>query len=168
MMRRVLSWSLAGVGMIVGACSSREQVAVDLAAAAREVAAADSAWSAAASSRNLEASADMIAEDGIMFPPDLPPMIGRAAAREYMRQGFAIPGFNISWVTDTVVVAASGDFAYTINRSLEIMTDSTGRVDTTTSKAVAVWRRDGDGKWRAVADIWNAMPRGERIVPVSR
>ena len=110
----------------------------------------------------------MIAEDGIMFPPDLPPMIGRTAAREYMRQGFAIPGFNISWETDTVVVAASGDFAYTINRSREIETDSTGRVDTTTSKAVAVWRRDADGKWRAVADIWNAMPDGERIVPVNR
>ena len=167
-MRRVLGVSLAGIVVLTGACGPRQSEPVDLAAAAREVAAADSAWSAAASSRNLDASADMIAEDGIMFPPDLPPMVGRPAAREFMRQGFAIPGFNISWVTDTVVVAASGDFAYTINRSREIETDSTGRVDTTTSKAVAVWRRDADGKWRAVADIWNAMPRGERIVPGGR
>ena len=167
MTKRSLVLMTLGVAMI-GACNAPEPEPVDLASAAREVAAADSAWSAAASSRNLDASADMIAGDGIMFPPGMPPMIGRAAAREYMRQGFAIPGFSISWVTDTVVVAASGDFAYTINRALQIEADSTGRIDTTYSKAVAVWRRDEDGRWRAVADIWNDGPQGERIVPVVR
>ena len=167
MRKRSLVVMALGVAMI-GACNASDAEPVDLAAAGREVAAADSAWSAAASSRNLDASADMIAGDGIMFPPGMPPLIGRSAAREYMRQGFELPGFHISWVTDTVVVAAAGDFAYTINRALQIVPDSTGRIDTTYAKAVAVWRKDADGRWRAVADIWNDGPQGERIVPVAR
>jgi uncharacterized protein (TIGR02246 family) len=158
--------ALALGGVIAIGCTTPPP-APDPGSAARAVAVADSTWSAAAESRDLEGSAGMIAEDGIMFPPGQPPVIGRAAAREFMRQSFAIPGFRASWVTDTVVVAASGELAYTMGRSRYIVPDTTGGLDTLYAKALGVWRRDPDGKWRAVADIWNEAPQGARIVPVA-
>jgi uncharacterized protein (TIGR02246 family) len=171
MTRRAIASLLLGMGgVLTGACSMPEPEsagATATAGAAREVAAADSAWSAAAASRNLEASVGTMAEDGIMFPPGQPPVIGRAAVRAFMQEGFAMPGFSASWVTDTVVVASSGDLAYSIGRSRYTFPDSTGGIDTMHAKGVAVWRREADGQWRAVADIWNESPELPRIVPAA-
>ena len=139
--------------------------AVDLAAAARAVRSADSAFAAAAAAQNLEASVAGLAADGIMFPPDQPPVIGRAAIREYMRQSFATPHFSVSWTTDTVVVAASGDLAYSFARSRYTFPGRSGAVDTAYGKGVSVWRRDADGHWRQTADIWNGAPSLPAIRP---
>jgi ketosteroid isomerase-like protein len=137
----------------------------DPATAIAAVRAADSAWSAAAGAGDLDASAGAIAADGIMFPPGAPPLIGRAAARRFMQESMAIPGFSASWETDTVVVAASGDLAYAIGRSRYTFPDSAGGLDTMYAKAVSVWRLDPDGAWRAVLDIWNEAPALPPILP---
>jgi ketosteroid isomerase-like protein len=137
----------------------------DPAAAVVAVRAADSAWSAAAGAGDLEASAGAVAADGIMFPPGAPPVIGRAAARRFMQESMAIPGFSASWETDTVVVAASGDLAYAIGRSRYTFPDSAGGLDTMYAKAVSVWRLESDGEWRAVLDIWNEAPALPPILP---
>ena len=144
--------------------------AVDLAAAARAVLSADSAFAAAAAARDLEGSVAGLAADGIMFPPDQPPVIGRAAIREYMRQSFATPHFSVSWTTDTVVVAASGDLAYSFARSRYTFpghSGAAGAVDTAYGKGVSVWRREADGRWRQTADIWNGAPTLPAIRPTA-
>src|SRR2546422_9987050 len=86
--------------------------AADLEQARRAVAAADSAWAAAAEAHDLDASVDAMAEDGIMFPPDQGPVIGRAAIKEYMAAAFATPGFSVRWTTGEIRVASGGDLAY--------------------------------------------------------
>lgn len=137
--------------------------------AAAAVLAADSAWAAAAAAGQLEASVAAVAADGIMFPPGAPPVIGRTAVRQFMQEAMAIPGFGVTWQSDTVVVAESGELAYAIARSRYTFPDSAGGMDTMYAKAVSVWRRDPDGIWRAVVDIWNEAPRLEDpILPVER
>ena len=141
---------------------------VDLAAARKAVRSADSAFAAAAAAHDLDASAGSLTADGIMFPPDEAPIIGRAAVREYMRASFATPGFSITWTTDTVIVASGGDMAYSFARSRYTFPSRTGKagaVDTAYGKGMSVWRRDGDGRWRAVADIWNGAPTLPAILP---
>jgi ketosteroid isomerase-like protein len=104
-----------------------------------------------------------------MFPPDQPPVVGRAAIREYIRQAFATPHFSVSWTTDTVVVAASGDMAYSFSRSRYTFpgrSGARGAVDTVYGKGMNVWRREADGRWRAAADIWNGAPVLPPIHPV--
>ena len=142
---RNLPTVILSVAAVVAGCTRPAPEAPDLTVAARAIAAADSAWSAAAASGNLEASAEVVAEDGIMFPPDAPPIIGRAAVREFMRQSLAVPGFSARWLTDTVIVAGSGDLAYAFGRSRYTFPDSAGAVDTVYAKAVVVWRRDPAG-----------------------
>ena len=99
-----------------------------------------------------------MAEDGVMFPPDHAPVVGRTAIREYMAGAFATPGFSVQWVTGETRVAASGDLAYSFERSTYTIPDSGGTARTVHAKGVTVWRREADGRWRCVADIWNSAP----------
>jgi len=132
--------------------------APDLEQARRAVVAADSAWAAAAAAHDLEASVDAMAEDGIMFPPDQAPVVGRTAIRVYMAVAFATPGFSVRWVTGETRVASSGDLGYSFARSRYTVPDSSGTIRTIFAKGVTVWRREADGRWRCVADIWNSAP----------
>ena len=132
--------------------------------------AADSAFAAAASAHDLDGSVGSLTADAIMFPPDQPPLVGRAAIRAYMRESFATPGFSVSWTTDTVVVSASGDMAYSFGRSRYTFpgrSGAPGAVDTAHGKGVSIWRRDPDGQWRTVADIWNGAPTLPPIRPIA-
>jgi len=151
--RIVMITVLAG-STLLGCANS----ATNLEEARRAVMAADSAWAAAASARNLEASVNAMAEDGVMFPPDQARVVGRTAIREYMAGAFATPGFSVQWVTGETRVASSGDLAYSFDRSTYTIPDSGGTVRTIHAKGVTVWRREGDGRWRCVADIWNSAP----------
>lgn len=162
-------WPVAALALVL-ACSADAPPSADAAAsadAASAVHAADSAWAAAASGGDLEASVAALAPDGIMFPPGLPPVIGRAAVREHMQQAMAIPGFSVTWTSDTVIVAASGDLAYALGRSRFTFPDSLGGIDTTHAKAVSIWRREADGTWRAVIDIWNDAPPLPPVLPTA-
>ena len=162
----------AGSGLFLAAaltagCSRAvaNHAAPDHAAARVAVLAADSAWAAAAAAGDLDASVSALASDGIMFPPGGPPVMGRAAVRRHMQEALAIPGFSVTWQSDTVIVAASGDLAYALGRSRYTFPDSAGGVDTVHAKAVSIWRREPDGRWRAVVDIWNGAPALPPIRP---
>lgn len=141
-------------GSLLGCSTS----APDLEQAGRAVVAADSAWAAAVAARDLEASVNAMADDGTMFPPDQAPIVGGTAIKEYMAGAFATPGFSVQWVTGETRVASSGDLAYSFNRSRYTFPDSSGTIQTVFAKGVTVWRREADGRWRCVADIWNSAP----------
>jgi len=151
---RVVLITLSAGSILLGCATS----APDLERARRAVAAADSAWAAAAAARNLEASVNAMADDGIMFPPDQAPVAGRTAIKEYMAAAFAIPGFSVQWSPGEIKVASSGDLAYSFGRSRYTVPDSSGMIRTIHAKGVTVWRREADGRWRCVADIWNSAP----------
>ena len=168
----LLSGRIACAALVMIGCQVQETPsttpAVDAGAIRLAVRAADSAFAAAAASRDLEASATSLASDGIMFPPDEPLVVGRGAIREYMRRSFAIPGFSVSWTTDTIVVARGGDLAYSFARSRYTFPSRSGvagAIDTAYGKGMSVWRKDTDGRWRAVADIWNGAPELPPIHP---
>jgi uncharacterized protein (TIGR02246 family) len=137
----------------------------DLTAERRAVAEADSAWAAASAAGEAERSISFLADDAIMFPPGQPPVIGKAAIREFVRSSLAVPGFSVSWVSDVVRVATSGDIAYTFGRSRYTFPGSTGAIQTMNAKGVAIWRKEADGQWRCVADIWNEAPELPPISP---
>ncbi len=56
-----------------------------------------------------------------------------------------------------VEASRGGDLGYSIG-TYELTTyDPTGKPVTDCSKYVAVWKKQADGNWKAVADIFNSM-----------
>ena len=69
-----------------------------------------------------------------------------------------MPGFRISWKTNDVTVAESGDLAYGVGTNRVSFTGPDGKPVTVEGKAVTVWRKDSAGGWKCVVDIWNDVP----------
>jgi ketosteroid isomerase-like protein len=82
-----------------------------------------------------------------------PAMAGKEAIRRYVAGAFAIPDFSISWATDRVWVAKSGDVAYATGTTRISMTGADGKPVVENDKAVTVWRKEPDGSWKCVVDI---------------
>jgi uncharacterized protein (TIGR02246 family) len=115
-------------------------------------------WAAVARSGDLEKTLAYWADDAVMLPPGQPPLRGKEAIREYLESAAHIPGFAITWEPIEAHVAASGDIAYLMERNEVSFDDATGARVTETNKAVTVWRKQPDGSWKNVVDIWNAEP----------
>jgi len=142
--------------MIVAALSAcRSEEPVDLEAERRAIEAADAAWLEAAGRKDLEEAVSYWTDDAIVLPPDMPPLKGKAAIREYVAAGFQLPGFSISWQSQEITVAPDGRTAYQLATNEFTAPDATGTLRTAKGKAVVIWRKEPDGAWRAVVDIWN-------------
>jgi len=94
------------------------------------------------------------AEDAQLFPPNAPLMGGHAAIRECWR-GMASAGLKIS-VLDTKRIEESGDLAYGTGAYELTLSAPGGGTIADQGKYVVVYRRQQDGTWKAVADIFNS------------
>jgi uncharacterized protein (TIGR02246 family) len=119
---------------------------------------AEHEWAAAARDKDLDRSVSYMADDATMFPPASAPVVGKTAIRDYMAAGFATPGFSVTWEPEEVVVADGGNLAYTYARSVYTLPGPDGAIQTVHAKGVAIWRKDANGAWRCVVDIWNDAP----------
>jgi uncharacterized protein (TIGR02246 family) len=134
------------------ACTPR----ADLDAERTAIAVADSAWLAAVQSGDVDSALSFWAEDAHVIAPGEPPYIGRDAIRQMLLAGLATLGFSVTWETTDIVVAPSGDVAYSFGTNAFTIPSPDGSLATLEGQGVVVWRKGEDGRWRCVVDIWNA------------
>jgi uncharacterized protein (TIGR02246 family) len=118
----------------------------------------DSEWARAAEAGDLERVLSYWSDDAAVFPPGSPALLGKAAIREYVAQSLRTPGFRITWKTNDVRVAKSGDLAYGVGTNRVSFDGPDGTPVVLEGKAVTVWRKDAAGAWKCVVDIWNDVP----------
>jgi ketosteroid isomerase-like protein len=119
----------------------------------------DAEWAKVASEgRDVERILSYWAEDAVVIPPGLPPVIGKVALRQYVEGSMQIPGFRITWESKDVTLSPDGQLAYMFSRNAVTMNTQDGTPITTEGRAVTIWRRESDGEWRCAVDIWNAEP----------
>lgn len=148
---------LAVCFLVAAGCSPRSEP-IDTAAEASQLMQISREWSELVGTGDIDAAIEYWAEDAVMMVPGLPPLRGRAAIREYIEAGAAMPGFSVRWEPLEAHVSEAGDMAYLIERNQFTMQDSTGATVTESNKTVTVWRREADGTWKNVIDMWNADP----------
>jgi uncharacterized protein (TIGR02246 family) len=118
-------------------------------------------WSKAASTDSVEKILSYWADDAVVMPPGQPPIKGKNAIREMILGTSKIPGFKISWEPLAVSVSENGDLAYLIEQNQITVNDSLGKPITEFNKGVTIWRKEADGSWKNIVDIWNASPGGK-------
>jgi uncharacterized protein (TIGR02246 family) len=152
-------WKLTvvtGCCLVLLAPGCRQQQPDTRAADERAIREADSAWEAAAGAKELDGYVSYYAPDASTFPPNAPIVTGLEAIRKSMEQAFAIPGFALSGKIAKVEVSRAGDLAYTSGTYQVTVNDANGKPVTDHGKYVTVWKKQSDGKWKAVADIFNS------------
>ncbi|MGH7630691.1 MAG: YybH family protein [Gemmatimonadales bacterium] len=140
------------VALAASACRGSVAAPADAMAAVR---ATDSALQAAIAYRDLDRTLSFYANDAFLLPAAAPIVVGRDAIRAEWTKLFAIPAFNSTAQLAHVDVAESGDLAYTRGTYETRLTGQDGQLVTERGKWVSIWRKQPDGTWRIVVDIYN-------------
>lgn len=98
----------------------------------------------------------LYAPDATMYPPDGATVSGLEGVRGFAAEFTAVPGLTIGSVRPLVVeVSRDGDLGYTINAVEMTVPDEAGNPVTQRLRDVHLWRKEEDGSWRVVVDVWN-------------
>jgi len=116
---------------------------------------ADAQWSKTAAGGDLEGTVAYYTDDASILAPNAPVASGKPAIHAVWASLIG-PGTSISWQADKVEVARSRDLAYIQGTYQLTMKDAQGNPVNDKGKFVEVWKKQSDGKWKVVADIFNS------------
>lgn len=102
--------------------------------------------------KNLEAFVASWEPTGSVLMANTPIATGRTAVRAVFAPFFAIPGSHCGWEPKAVVVARSGDLAYSTGAYANGYTAAEGRAVEDRGSYLTVWRKDAGGQWRVAFD----------------
>jgi ketosteroid isomerase-like protein len=107
-------------------------------------------------SNDVEKILSFWTDDAKVFPANAPVVQGKPAIRAYVTESLKIPGFRITWRPDAAVIGRSGDLGYTTGENSVSMQAANGTLATFPGRYVTIWRKEPDGRWKCVIDIWNS------------
>lgn len=123
---------------------------------------ADSDWAKAAASRNVDATVAFYSDDAVLAPPNSPVATDKKSIRDGWAALLGPELVSITWEPTRVEVARSGDLAYLNGWYKMTIKDAKGNSIDDKGKMVEVWKKQADGRWKCVSDIFNsdlpAMP----------
>lgn len=116
----------------------------------------DDDWTKVAATKDAEKTVAFYTDDAIVYPPNEPAAVGRAAAKKVWASYFALPDFAMTWKTTHAEASASGDLGYTTGTYEFSAKGADGKPLTEKGKYACVWKKQKDGSWKAIHDIWNS------------
>lgn len=164
MLRNNLLLTALGALLLVTGCAKGP--AVDVAAEEQAIRARSADWLALAQSKDSAAIADGIyaSDAATLFDGEI--RKGAADIEAGMVADMAAaPDAAISWTTDEVHVAASGDLAYE-RGSFTLDPDGAGEATPRSGEFVTIWAKV-DGTWRAMVDAGTARKAEEAAAPAA-
>jgi len=119
----------------------------------------DEEWAQAArQATDADRIASFWAADARVFPPGKKVLVGRPAIRAFVESSLKEPGFAVDWQPREAVVSPDAHFGYTTGPIQFTGADDSGKVNTSRYRYVCVWRKEADGTWKCIVDIWNNEP----------
>ena len=112
-------------------------------------------WARTAAANDLEGSVSYYSDDASILPPNAPIASGKQAIRAVWASVLG-PGVSLSWQVSKLEVSRSGDLAYVMGVYQYARKDPQGKPVTDNGKTVEVWKKQADGKWKTVVDIFNS------------
>lgn len=150
----------AAFSFFLVSCSNENKV--DLKTEEAALLKTDSAWSAhSAEGKDVEKVLSYWTDDAVVLPPGQPMVKGKEALRKFVEESFKIPGFSISWKSSDIHFSPDGKLAYMYGENLTSMNDSTGNKISIPGRGYSIWRKEADGNWKCVVDIFNNPPAAQ-------
>lgn len=115
----------------------------------------DVKWAQAATAKNLEGTVSYYADDASLLPPNTTIQAGKAAIHAAWA-GLLGSVESIAWQPNKIEVSRSSDLAYVIGVYQMSSKDPQGKSVADHGKYVEVWKKQTNGNWKAVADIFNS------------
>lgn len=112
-------------------------------------------WAKAAAAKDLEKTLSFYADEGMMFPPNAPVVVGGEARRKMWTTMLSPADLVFSNAAAKIEASRAGDIAYETGTFEQSYKDAAGKPVKATGKYVVVWRKYPDGKWKAIIDIFN-------------
>jgi uncharacterized protein (TIGR02246 family) len=159
-------FSAAAFALTLGGCNTGNAVgASDPGAVKSAIKADEKKWNAQFKSNDMEGLLSHYADDAYFIAPGVKGADGSTAIRKAYAEGLNDKNFTISFASDKIDVAASGDLAYARGHFTEKFSDpKTGQPTSVTGSYVTVYKKQQDGSWKAVEDLSAAEPGSEKPV----
>lgn len=120
---------------------------------------ADSTWSAlSAEGKDIDKIVSYWTDDAVVVPPGQPIVKGKEALKKFVEESMKIPGFSISWKSSDIHFSPDGKLAYLYGENITHINDSTGNRISIPGRGYSIWRKEADGSWKCVVDIFNNPP----------
>jgi uncharacterized protein (TIGR02246 family) len=144
------------VALILLASGCNQQAPDTRAADESAVRDADTQWSKAAAANDLDATVSYYSDDAVLLPPNAPIATGKQAIRAVWASSLLSPDVTVTWQVNKADVARSGELAYVVGAYQITAKNPKGKTLEDRGKLVEVWKKQADGKWKTVADIFNS------------
>ncbi len=152
-MLRILSCGCFALILLTSGCN--QQTADTRAADESAVRDADAQWAKTAMANDLDGTVGYYCDDASMLPPNGPIATGKQAIRAVWATMLS-PDTTVSWQVTKADVARSGELAYVMGTYQITAKNPQGKAQEDHGKLVEVWKKQADGKWKTVADIFNS------------
>jgi len=116
----------------------------------------DAEWSKAVGAKDLEKTVSYYTDDALVMAPNIPVLKGKEQASGMWKAMFSVPGFGGGWTATKVEVARSGDLGWVTGTYELSETDANGKPMIDRGKYLEVWKKQADGSWKCVADMFNS------------
>lgn len=151
-MHRHVIWTIGIV--VAGGCSSQAPIDRDAEIAALRSAA--EAYHAAASAKDAQSVVTFYADDAMLIPPNAERVEGVEGVRNYRFGFIETPGVQLHFETIRVAVSSGGDMGWTFAIVDVSFTGPDGQPGSDRVRDFHVWKKQDDGSWKVVVDVWNS------------
>lgn len=160
-MKRLMMMVLATVTVAVAIGCNRGRDAQSEALAIQDT---EKQWNQDYTTKDVDKLVSYYSEDAVMMAPGMAPSVGRESIRATLKQMLADPALTLKFTAAKIDVAESGDLGYARGAYVITMTDPQSKKPIHDQGSyVTTYRKDADGKWKAVADIASSeIPPGQQ------
>ena len=137
-----------------GAPAANDMTPTDAAAIEKELKSIETAWEKDYQAHDVDKLAAHYADDAALANPGMALASDAISRKMALTQFMSDPSLKISFASDRVGVAESGELAYTRGHYSAETTDPVTKASKTeTGSYLTVWKKQGDGSWKAVEDF---------------
>ncbi len=133
-------------------------VNLDSTEAIKAILKADNAWDSVSALNSADGWLSYYTDDAIMMPPGEKVCLDKASRAVSIKNMFATPGANMRFQATKTEVAKSGELGYSSGVYQFGYKDAAGKDAHETGKFCETWKKQADGSWKCIVDIWNADP----------